>query len=410
MKSILEPSPNLTARFVRDTATTLWRIMAGLVLAALLTSGVIAQTGRLDVGGKPSVRAMTANLYIGAGVERVLALDPTDPGYVTNLIAGVTEVYYEVIGSQPAVRLQAVADAIAARRPHLVAVQEASLIRNQSPGDLLVGGTMPATNVVFDYLQLLLDALETRGAHYAVASVVEEWDVEMPMLNLQTGTFDDARQTDRDAILVRTDLPPGQFRVSNPQSGNFNNVIQIPGLGLAVKRGWCAVDVFVRGERFRFICTHLEEETAPEIQMLQAMELIDGPANVRLPVILAGDFNADPLQRNGVSTFAAFAAAGFADAWARMHPNDLTGGLTWGHDELLSDPSVALIWRIDLVLYRGLGFAPYDVRVLDLGLNRTEPPLWASDHAFVTADFFVRQLRPQNPPAHSPKLRVRSGR
>lgn len=152
MKNIREPSPNLTARFVRDTATTMWRIMAGLVLAALLTSGVIAQTGRLDVGGKPSVQTMTANLYIGAGVERVLALDPTDPGYVTNLIVGVTEVYHEVIDSQPAVRLQAVADAIAARRPHLVAVQEASLIRNQSPGDLLVGGTMPATNVVFDYL------------------------------------------------------------------------------------------------------------------------------------------------------------------------------------------------------------------------------------------------------------------
>jgi len=34
-------------------------------------------------------------------------------------------------------------------------------------------------------------------------------DVELPMLNLQTQTIDDARLTDRDAILIRTDLPPG---------------------------------------------------------------------------------------------------------------------------------------------------------------------------------------------------------
>ena len=118
------------------------------------------------------------------------------------------------------------------------------------------------------------------------------------------------RLTDRDAILVRTDLPPGQLHVLNAQHDNFKNVVQIPSLGLTVLRGWCSVDVWVRGEQFRYICTHLAEETIPQIQLLQAQELLSGPARINLPVILAGDFNADTLHRNGTQTYDAVIAAG----------------------------------------------------------------------------------------------------
>lgn len=347
---------------------------------------------------------MNANLYVGGGIDRVIALNPTDPAYVSNLVFTVTGVFYEIVASDPATRLQGVADRIAARMPDFVAVQEASLIRNQSPGDLVVGGATPATNVVYDYLAILVDALKARGAHYAVVSSTEEADVELPMLNLRTGTIDDARLTDRDAILVRTDLPPGQLRVSNPQSGHFTSIIELP--TVKVIRGWCSVDVSMRGEKFRYICAHLEEETVPEIQMLQAIELIEGPANVCLPVILSGDFNADPLQRNGVKTYDAFGAAGFDDAWAELHPSDLAGGLTWGHDEFLADPSVPMIWRLDVVWFRGGGLVPTGSEVLDLALNRGQPPLWASDHAALTADFRLQALRPAKPAPHWPKFRA----
>ena len=37
-----------------------------------------------------SFETMTVNLYVGGGTGRVLALDPTAPGYITNLIATVT--------------------------------------------------------------------------------------------------------------------------------------------------------------------------------------------------------------------------------------------------------------------------------------------------------------------------------
>jgi endonuclease/exonuclease/phosphatase family metal-dependent hydrolase len=384
----------ITPRRVPSTANGGRLVVAGLLLlAAWLARPASSQAGAACVGGMRGVDVMQVNLYVGGGTGRVMALDPTDPAYLSNLVYTVTGVFYEIMASQPAVRLQGVADEIAARRPDLVAVQEASLIRLQSPGDLIVGGTAPATNVVYDYLEILVESLAARGAHYAVVSSVEEADVEMPMLNLQTGTFDDARLTDHDAILVRTDLPPGQLRVSHPQGDHFSNVIQIPAIGLSVWRGWCSVDVFIRGEEFRFVCTHLEEETAPQIQLLQARELLAGLGKCKTPVMLAGDFNADPLHRTGTTNYDVFIAAGFKDAWAVTHPRNRAGGLTWGHDEFLADPGTAFVWRLDYIMYRGPGFVPTAATVCDLALGRTEPPLWASDHAAVSASFLI-QPRP----------------
>ena len=360
-----------------------------LLLAGLLVSATSAPAGMCGAGGKRSVETMTVNLYIGGGINRVVALDPTDPDYLTKLVSTVTGVYYEVVASQPGVRLGGVADAIVARMPDMVAVEEGTLLRNQSPGDLIVGGTSPATNVVFDYVQILVDSLEVRGAHYVVVSTSDEWDVEMPMFNLQTGSIDDVRQTDREAILVRTDLPRGQLRVSNPQDGHFTNVIVFPSIGLELTRGWCSVDLSVRGLTFRYICAHLEEETAPQVQLLQAKELLCGPAKTFLPVLLCGDFNADPLHRDGSTAYNKFTGAGFRDAWADTHRRNPAGGLTWGHDELLADPGLLFNRRIDFVFYRGCNFVPIRSDVLDLWLGREEPPLWASDHAAVDAEFVL---------------------
>jgi len=343
---------------------------------------------REDCGGKRSFTTFTQNAYVGADIGRVMVLDPTDPNYFMNLLQAVTTTYYEMLASQPQVRMAGIADRIAAGRPDIVALQEVYELRRQSPGDLVLGGQVPATEVVVDFLQSLLDALAARGAHYAVAAVTNETDVEMPMFNLQTGGIDDARLTDREVILVRTDLPPGHLRVSNPRSGNFANHIVIPGVGLSVLRGWCSVDVFIRGERFRYINAHLEEETQPGLQWLQALELLDGPAKTRLPVILAGDLNTDANHTNRTWTYDGLLAAGFADPWNVLRADD--PGLTWGHDPGLADPGWAFVWRIDLVLFKGHGFVPKRVSVVDKGLRRTEPPLWPSDHAGVAAGFLLR--------------------
>ena len=367
------------------------KFSASLLLATvLLTLAAPVSAEPPRVGSKHDVDVMTVNLYVGGDISGVMTLDPTDPNYGEELVGAVTGIYSEIVASAPSVRLQTVANQIVRRMPDIVAVEEASLIRVQSPGDLMVGGSTPATNVVYDFLKLLVADLKARGAHYQIVATANEIDVELPMMNLQTGGIDDVRLNDREAILVRTDLPSGQLRASHPQSGNFVNVIPIPALSLFVERGWCAVDVSVRGRNFRCICTHLEEETAPQIQALQVQELLAGPAKTLAPVIILGDFNADPLHRDGSYAYDLMPAAGFGDAWAKLHPQTPASGLTWGHDEYLADPSTLFDRRIDFVFYRGKGAVPVQAEVINLTTGRAQPPLWASDHAAVGVGFLLK--------------------
>ncbi len=70
-----------------------------------------------------------------------------------------------------------------------------------------------------------------------------------------------------------------------------------------------------------------------------------------------------------------------------MHPGD--PGLTWGHDALLADPTVEFVWRLDLVLFRGLQFQPLGMWRMSPQFEAT-PPLWPSDHAGVLAEFRLK--------------------
>lgn len=376
-----------TALIQRAIRTLVALVFIAVTLAPLAH---VALAGQRDVGGKRSFSTFTQNVYVGAQIGRVLSLDPSDPLYFPKLVEAVTITYYELLASLPEVRMAGIAERIVSRKPDLVALQEVSLLRKQSPGDIVSGNPdqLPATEIVADFLQILLDELAAQGAHYAVVATIDEMDVEMPMLNLLTGEYDDVRLTDREVILARTDLPPGHLRVSNPQSGNFENHIVIPSIGLPVLRGWCSVDVFVRGRKFRYINTHLEEETQPGLQWLQALELLQGPANTSLPVILAGDLNSDGNRANGTLTYDTLLDEGFSDPWTSLHPLD--PGLTWGHDPLLLDPTWPLIWRIDLVLSRGNKFLPRGATVVDDPLVRALPPYWPSDHAGVAVKFRLK--------------------
>ena len=113
-----------------------------------------------DIGGKRDIDVATFNLYVGADFIPLLTLDPSDPQYFNKLIAGVAAIHGQILQSNFPVRAEALAEQIVRRNPDLVALQEVSLIRRQSPGDLIVGGTTLATDVELDYLAILLDALE----------------------------------------------------------------------------------------------------------------------------------------------------------------------------------------------------------------------------------------------------------
>jgi endonuclease/exonuclease/phosphatase family metal-dependent hydrolase len=219
-------------------------------------------------------------------------------------------------------------------------------------------------------------------------------DVEFPRFD-GGPPFVDLRFTDRDAILVRSDLGGREMQLSNVQHALYDTFLPIlPGVNLV--RGWNSVDVLFRGRAFRFVNSHLESD--PEvIRLLQTQELIAGPLDTALPVVFVGDANSDA---NGVVDPAAYQllrAADLEDAWAEVHAG--SPGYTCCQEELLTNPTSLLDQRIDVILYRG----NFDVKSADVvgeatsdRISNGSVTLWPSDHAGVVATLGVQYLRTED--------------
>jgi endonuclease/exonuclease/phosphatase family metal-dependent hydrolase len=308
-----------------------------------------------------SQRVMTRNLYLGADLAPALAA--TD--FNTFQTAAKT-IWTQVHATNFPERAKAIADEIRRDHPYLVGLQEVTLWRT---GPLL--NSAPATDVKFDFLELLLAELRARGTPYSVESTVTNFDLEVPLVV----DFVDVRMTDRDVILVRADVSGRSLTISNPQSSTYNTFLPINVLGTAleVRRGWTSLDVDIAGEKFRFINTHLEA-FAPQVRDAQAAELLAGPVNTTMPVVLVGDLNA---VTTDAATYGRIAAAGFSDVWLG------SGGVTCCQAAGLDNATSMLDQRIDYILFRGITLHKPGV-VGDKESDKVAG-LWPSDHAGVTA-------------------------
>jgi hypothetical protein len=329
------------------------------------------------------VRVMTRNLYVGADLDAAaLEASPLTLPFV------VAEAFDEMIESRFPERAAIIAQEIGIVAPHVIALQEVSLIRIQSPGDLASGGTQSATDVVLDFLPILLAALDGEGLTYSVASIVENADVEVPMISTDLQSLDDVRLTDFDAILVREDV-----QVVESATGRFQEVLGIPvGVDTVfIHRGYASVIAVVDGQRYRFVSTHLEPADVAA-QQSQAEELVAQWATDSLPVVLMGDFNsAAPMGASYVKLI----QAGYLDSWTLQ--DSPAPGLTCCQASDLRNATSSLSQRIDLILVRNPTFPndPLDRPPLadvfgDESGDRTPSGLWPSDHAGVWAHLIVR--------------------
>lgn len=334
----------------------------------LLTSLLFLTVVSLPALGSDSkITVMTRNIYLGADLSRVLAAT-TFPEFV----AAVSATFAQVQATNFPERAEALADEIKKRKPVLIGLQEVALWRSQFPSNLAT----PATTVEYDFLELLLDAVADRGLDYQAAVVGIRADIEAPGITPQG--LKDFRMTIRDVILVRTDSHEKDLELSNAVQNNFVTNLVLNTLVGPIRfiRGWASVDVSIDETMFRFINTHLEAFAEP-VRFAQAGEILAGPANTELPVILLGDFNAAP----GTPTYARLADAGFIDAAVEEGEE----GFTCCQDADLRNPVSDLTVRIDDVLFRG-DVSSKDVRrVGHREKDRTDSGLWPSDHAGVVA-------------------------
>ena len=349
---------------------------------------------------------MTYNVYVGSSADPLLSVENLGqvPGEVTKM-------YNNVMASDFPSRAVAIAKSIKTHQPHLIGLQEISLIRHQSPGDFIPNNPTLAEEVVLDFLQILMDALQAEGLSYQVAAQVENLDVEMPMFTATS--IDDVRLTDYDVILARSDV-----EISNPMTANYENALTIEMLGLQIKRGYVAVDATVSGVTYRVVNTHLEA-FAEENRVEQTQELVDILSSETMPIILLGDFNTRATDGAG---YQILLSAGYADVWlldnwsyaccldgspgciacqmGNRKANDIirklhamragneSGNTCCQDDDILNEVSDLTV-RIDQIFVRNMDlFLPVvSFTVGDKPSDRLPSGLWPSDHAGVVAQF-----------------------
>ena len=266
------------------------------------------------------------------------------------------------------------ANEIEAFDPHLIGLQEVVQIMVQSPGDFLLGNAQPATEVVLDFLDILLAELQNRGLNYRVAATVDNQDVEAPNQELE-----DIRVIDREVILARSDVD-----VANVQGQHYSAFLaaDLAGTSIEQPRGWVGVDATIEGTTVHVVGTHLETAGSESIQVAQGDELLALLNGVDLPVILLADMNSRA-DRSRTPTYGNFIEAGFQDAYALANPGD--PGLTCCHDDDLRNAAPDFNRRIDHILFRG-DFSSTNASVIGADADqRTPAGQWPSDHAGLTA-------------------------
>lgn len=328
------------------------------VAAVVFCVSASAQVGE----SKRVLKIMTRNMDAGTDLNLIFAYYPDIPG-------GVSATLAQVISTDIPSRAQRLADEIRTIQPDFVALQEVTEWRT---------GPCGATTVLYDQLQLLLDALAARNMPYTPLAVDTLNAIEAPSLD---GCV---RYTDRNALLARSDLR-SSIEASNVQSYHYAHYLDLSTIGIfgfpPIFHGYISADIKAGSDTFRLFNTHLDStypfDPTGLLQVSQAGELIAALNATALPVVLSGDFNSNaetgPEQTASVGLIL---GAGFTDVWRLF--NGPGTGFTWPlyFEDLASGPAVPNE-RIDLIFTRG-------VRALTVNETGASAP-FASDHAGVAA-------------------------
>jgi endonuclease/exonuclease/phosphatase family metal-dependent hydrolase len=374
------------------------RVALSLVLAALacLACAGIAQA-KPAKQHKPkgaTVKVMTRNLYLGADLTPAITSTSQQAFFEAN--GGIVR---QVEATNFPVRAKGLAKEILSQGPDLVGLQEVALWREAPPTLGPVLNNKPeATQVKYDFLELLLAQLNKGKKHYRAVVVQPEFDFEAPAnangvpgdgpgggTGVLADTEVNGRLTMRDVILARVGAG---VTTSNPKSANFSHLLVVKVAGskeIAVTRGWTSVDAKVRGsKKFHFVNTHLEafddETQVPSIRAQQAAELVapGGPATGKLPVILVGDLNSDvktEVKAGDGQAYRVITGAGFRE----RSTSKPTGCCIDSSYDLKTGSNSEMDHKVDHILTD----APKKVRLISSAVTGRSKSngYWDSDHA-----------------------------
>ena len=336
-----------------------------LVIVVSFTMLLLALAGCRGMVAPPeatTLTVMTYNIYVGTEVAGIFTL--ADPALVPGEIS---KMHGNIVASDFPGRAAAIAKSVKEAQPHLIGLQEVSLIRS--------GGTE------FSFRAILMSTLEAADLDYEVVAEVQNAHIELGVAAL----------TDFDLILARSDV-----EVARPMSANYTESLSVPlpGIGgdLKVLRGYAAIDATVAGVTYRVVNTHLEAtlealpgtlQVTQAIRVAQTQELVASLSTETLPVILLGDFNTPAPDG---PAYKLLLDAGYMDAW--QADSEGTGNTCCQDADLMNEES-DLGKRIDQIFIKGVslrdGAAIRTATVGDQAEDKTPSGLWPSDHAGVVA-------------------------
>ena len=353
---------------------------------SLLVGSIAAPAVSAENSANQNITVMTQNLYLGADVAEALKLMP-------DVAAAAQYMWESVRDTDFSVRAPSLAAEAVEINPVVIGLQEATTW-SCTPD----ASTAPV--VVFDFTADYLKATAKNGPGYVVATkdgakaFSPGYAIE-PIVGA-TVVRDPARfqplfGTDQascgfqiaDALLVRSDMAE---RVAAVGIGTYDDVLEvIPGF-ITVERGYAWADLELDGTTVRFITTHLESVWSPNVEpnsVRQARQLLKITSEVTGPVVVMGDFNADPrdprapgtpnpaaqpessvaCQGRTCNAYWIMVDGGFTDAGPdASDPKNAT----WGADATLAGPdldrvpaamasgnSVGYTERLDYVFVRG---------------------------------------------------------
>ena len=149
-----------------------------LALAAIVYSLMASPAQASE--SKRVLKVMTRNMDAGTDLNLIFA-------YYPNVPVGVSATLAQVISTDIPSRIQSLADEVRTNQPDFIALQEVTEWRT---------GACGATTVLYDQLQLLVDALAARNMPYTRLAVDTLNVIEAPSLD---GCV---RYTDSNAVLM----------------------------------------------------------------------------------------------------------------------------------------------------------------------------------------------------------------
>lgn len=387
------------------------RLSAQRAIAASMAAAISVLAFTAVAEAKPAkpaskgteVKVMSRNLYLGADLGPAISSAST-----AEFIAANGGILRQVDATNFPVRAKGLAKEILSTEPDLVGMQEVALWRSAPPSLGPVFAKKPeATEVKYDFLELLLDQLNKGKQRYRAVVVQPEFDFEAPAdangvpgdgpgggMGVLANAETNGRLTMRDVILARVGA---DVKTSNPESDAFGHLLVVKVAGsteIPVTRGWTSVNATVRGSKpFRFVNTHLEafddRNVYPSIRAQQAEELVapGGPATGRLPVILVGDLNSDVKTETAVGDGQAYRALVHAGFRERSTYKPLGCCIDEGVFDLTGGTIAEFDHKVDHVMTN----APKKVKLLSSSITgrKMTNGYWDSDHAGVLSSLNI---------------------